>query len=129
MANRKMNLKTKAQEELSELYLLQKQITCLKNKEKNLLEKVKKTAKENGGSFTTEVKVEGCYVNVAAFFDKRAANTVDSKALIQEVGLAGYAEVATVSQKAVKDNYGDIVLVKCLVEGKTEAFKVKEVKA
>lgn len=57
-----------------------------------------------------------------------ASNSIDKSKFIEEVGLVDFAEVATVTQKAITDNFGTKVLNKCIIKGKAQRFSVKRIK-
>lgn len=111
---------------LVELYQKKEQLAALTASVKKLEAELKKAAdKAPNREVTTYMVFNGERIVIRAGFDTRVSNSVDDKKLIAEIGLQGYATIATVTQKAVVDNYGNNVLAKCLVSGNTESFSVK----
>ena len=100
------------------------------NSEKNKYTRAENKAKKSLASMMAKVTGLGFFTfrlgtkNIDVTYEQGDTSALDYKKLLKLVGPEKFIEVATITQKAVKDEFGANVLNQCLIMGKSEDFKV-----
>ena len=99
------------------------------NSEKNKYTRAENKAKKALASMMAKVEGFGFFTfrlgtkNIDVTYEQGDTSTVDQEKLLKLVGAEKFVKIATVTQKAIKDEFGTNVLNQCLDTGKGD-FKV-----
>ena len=117
-----------ARKAVREIDLLSEQIKALNKKKADLTKSVKEYVESTGDSVTTHTTVNGSRIDLKAGLFAGNKSWVDMELAQTNLTSKQLWQVASISQKAVKDELGQSTLDKILVTQEVENFAIKRIK-
>jgi len=117
-----------ARKAVREIDLISEQIKALNKKKGELTKSVKEYVESTGDSVTTHTTINGSRIDLKAGLFAGNKSWVDMELAQTNLTSKQLWQVASISQKAVKDELGQSTLDKILVTQEVENFAIKRIK-